>query len=129
MSKEEIQAKNAFQELNFHVQIHYGQNGIQSVDLDPSDKGLHWTFFSNRQDPHLEALVNTWFDAYCHKENSSIQLPLDWRYVPKFTQLVLQKVGTIPFGSHSTYGQIAQLLGRPQAARAVGGACGRNPFL
>lgn len=34
----------------------------------------------------------------------------------------------IPPGSTSTYGEIARRLGRPQAARAVGAANGRNPI-
>jgi AraC family transcriptional regulator, regulatory protein of adaptative response / methylated-DNA-[protein]-cysteine methyltransferase len=34
----------------------------------------------------------------------------------------------IPLGSASTYGAIAQALGKPTAARAVGAAVGRNPL-
>jgi methylated-DNA-[protein]-cysteine S-methyltransferase len=34
----------------------------------------------------------------------------------------------IPFGSVATYGEIARELGRPQGARAVGAANGRNPI-
>jgi AraC family transcriptional regulator of adaptative response/methylated-DNA-[protein]-cysteine methyltransferase len=34
----------------------------------------------------------------------------------------------IPLGRASTYSDIARSLGRPQAARAVGGAVGRNPL-
>lgn len=33
----------------------------------------------------------------------------------------------IPWGSARTYGEVARHAGRPGAARAVGGACGRNP--
>ena len=34
----------------------------------------------------------------------------------------------IPFGQTRSYGQLAQTLGRPRAARAVGAANGQNPF-
>jgi methylated-DNA-[protein]-cysteine S-methyltransferase len=34
----------------------------------------------------------------------------------------------IPFGETRTYGEIARQLGRPNAARAVGAANGRNPI-
>lgn len=34
----------------------------------------------------------------------------------------------IPFGEVKTYGEVAQALGRPGAARAVGAAAGRNPL-
>jgi methylated-DNA-[protein]-cysteine S-methyltransferase len=35
----------------------------------------------------------------------------------------------IPYGETVTYGELAALAGNPRAARAVGGACGRNPVL
>lgn len=35
----------------------------------------------------------------------------------------------ISFGEIQTYGQLAALLGKPKASRAVGGACSRNPLL
>ena len=34
----------------------------------------------------------------------------------------------IPFGRAATYSGIAETIGRPKAARAVGGAVGRNPI-
>jgi methylated-DNA-[protein]-cysteine S-methyltransferase len=34
----------------------------------------------------------------------------------------------IPYGQTTTYGAIAQRIGRPKAVRAVGGAIGRNPL-
>lgn len=40
---------------------------------------------------------------------------------------VLEGVRTIPRGSTASYGEIARRIGRPGAARAVGGAVGRNP--
>ncbi len=44
-----------------------------------------------------------------------------------FQQQVWQALQRIACGSSSTYGAIAQQLGRPDAARAVGAAVGRNP--
>lgn len=129
MSEKEINLKSAYQELNFHLQITYGNKGIQSVSLEPSKKGFNWTFTSEKKDQRLESLINDWIEAYTQKQISSVQLPLDWSLIPEFTQQVLECVAAIPFGSLATYGQIAHLLNRPEAARAVGGACGRNPFL
>jgi len=43
------------------------------------------------------------------------------------TTAVHRLVGQIPRGRVLTYGQIAALLGRPQAARAVGGAMRQCP--
>ncbi len=35
----------------------------------------------------------------------------------------------IPYGEVRTYGEVARMIGRPQAVRAVGGACHANPVL
>ena len=40
-----------------------------------------------------------------------------WRYLPR-----------IPRGQVRTYGAVARAIRKPTAARAVGGACGRNPL-
>jgi methylated-DNA-[protein]-cysteine S-methyltransferase len=34
----------------------------------------------------------------------------------------------IPFGNVKTYGEIAKMIGKPRASRAVGGAVGANPI-
>lgn len=44
-----------------------------------------------------------------------------------FTREVLEALRDIPQGEVRTYGEMASLLGRPLAARAVGNACARNP--
>ena len=44
-----------------------------------------------------------------------------------FQQSVWRALSAIPYGQTATYGEIAQLIGRPGASRAVGTACNRNP--
>jgi methylated-DNA-[protein]-cysteine S-methyltransferase len=44
-----------------------------------------------------------------------------------FQKTVWNALLTIPFGETRSYGQIAQQIGNPTAARAVGAANGRNP--
>ncbi|MFH1151349.1 MAG: methylated-DNA--[protein]-cysteine S-methyltransferase [Actinomycetota bacterium] len=44
-----------------------------------------------------------------------------------FTRSVLEEVRRIPRGSTASYGRVALAVGRPGAARAVGGAVSRNP--
>lgn len=53
-------------------------------------------------------------------------IPLDLEVGP-FERQVLDFLRTLPRGATVTYGEIAQRLGRPRAARAVGNACARNP--
>lgn len=56
------------------------------------------------------------------------QLALDLIDRPAWDRAVLGAVRAIPRGETRSYGQIAQAIGRPGAARAVGGAIGRNPM-
>ena len=56
-------------------------------------------------------------------------LPLDLSVLPPFRRAVSAAVRALPPGRTATYGQIAALLGKPGASRAVGQALGRNPFL
>jgi O-6-methylguanine DNA methyltransferase len=48
-------------------------------------------------------------------------------YTP-FYQAVWKACAEIPKGEVRTYGWIARRIGKPNAARAVGQALGRNPF-
>ena len=46
-----------------------------------------------------------------------------------FQQQVWAQIGRIPRGQVRRYADIAHALGRPQSARAVGAAVGRNPWI
>jgi O-6-methylguanine DNA methyltransferase len=54
-------------------------------------------------------------------------LPLDVRGTT-FQRAVWSQVVRIPYGATATYSDIAQLVGKPKASRAVGGAVGANPL-
>ena len=56
-----------------------------------------------------------------------IRLPVDLSDRPAWDRAVLEAVRAIPRGEVRSYGQIARAVDRPGAARAVGGAVGRNP--
>jgi methylated-DNA-[protein]-cysteine S-methyltransferase len=47
---------------------------------------------------------------------------------PAWDRHVLAAVAGVPWGSTVSYGEIARRVGSPRAARAVGGAVGRNPI-
>jgi len=53
--------------------------------------------------------------------------PLDLAAGTRFQQTVWKALRQIPYGETRTYGALATMIGRPQAARAVGQACGANP--
>lgn len=58
---------------------------------------------------------------------ASDAIPIDIDDRPAWDRLVLEAVRAIPRGQAASYGEVARWIGRPGAARAVGGAVGRNP--
>ena len=54
--------------------------------------------------------------------------PLDLSAGTEFQRAVWEAMKTIPTGATQSYGQIAAMIGRPKAVRAVGQACGANPI-
>lgn len=66
--------------------------------------------------------------AYFEGENVAFPYPLALKHSSPFTRRVLEEVAQIPYGTTVTYGDIAQRIVYPQAARAVGRAIGKNPI-
>ena len=67
-------------------------------------------------------------DEYFAGERRRFDLPLDWSLVRGFAQGVLRATARVPFGSVTTYGQMAEAAGSPRASRAAGNALGSNPI-
>jgi methylated-DNA-[protein]-cysteine S-methyltransferase len=59
---------------------------------------------------------------------ASSDIPLDGRGLPDWDLRVYAAARQIPPGSVTSYGRLARAAGAPGAARAVGGAVGRNPY-
>jgi methylated-DNA-[protein]-cysteine S-methyltransferase len=66
-------------------------------------------------------------DEYFDGRRRAFDLDVDLTPLPVFQRLVLDELVRVPFGQVETYGGLAARLGRPRAARAVGGALNRNP--
>jgi methylated-DNA-[protein]-cysteine S-methyltransferase len=67
-------------------------------------------------------------DEYFEGRRTSFDLIVDLRPLPDFQRLVLEQLLRLPYGRTETYGGLATQMGRPRAARAVGGALNRNPI-
>ena len=78
------------------------------------------------QHPVLRAAVAQ-LAAYFAGERTSFDLPLDLRAGTAFQQSVWDALRAIPPGDTTSYAELARRLGKPQAARAIGAAVGRNP--
>lgn len=67
-------------------------------------------------------------DIYLRGEFRDFKLPIDWSVMKPFQHQVLELVCEVPYGRTSTYRAIADQIGRPEAARAVGQANATNPM-
>ncbi|WP_338492344.1 methylated-DNA--[protein]-cysteine S-methyltransferase [Streptomyces sp. SJL17-4] len=65
-------------------------------------------------------------DAYFAGELTEFDLPLNL-IGTDFQLRVWEELCRIPYGETRTYGELAELLGKPSASRAVGLANGKNP--
>lgn len=65
---------------------------------------------------------------YLAGARTAFTLPLDLSLLNDFQTQVLQATLAIPYGSTTTYGALAEQLGRPRAARAIGRAEATNPL-
>lgn len=111
------------------------------LKLIASEKGLAGILWENdraARTPHLQdALENNdhplllqaaqQLAEYFAGNRKAFSLPLDF-VGEAFHREVWMALLDIPYGETRTYGQIAQLIGRPGASRAVGAANGRNPL-
>jgi methylated-DNA-[protein]-cysteine S-methyltransferase len=68
------------------------------------------------------------FDEYFEGKRQDFEIPLDWSLVKGFNLKVLRATAKIPFGSVSTYKNMATVAGSPRAARAAGNALHNNPI-
>ncbi|MGZ8580177.1 MAG: methylated-DNA--[protein]-cysteine S-methyltransferase [Actinomycetota bacterium] len=67
-------------------------------------------------------------EQYFRSERRSFDLGIDRRLIGEFAWSVLRATSRVGFGELATYGQIAERIHRPKAARAVGRALGSNPI-
>lgn len=70
------------------------------------------------------AALRSWLDGRLRP----FDLPLDLEGATPFQRRVWDLLGRTPPGSVVTYGEIADRMGGPTVARAVGGAVGANPL-
>ncbi len=73
----------------------------------------------------FDGLVGQLGEFFCGRRRR-FEVPLDLRGTP-FQVAVWRRLQRIPYGQLRSYGQVAEAIGRPQAARAVGQAVGNNP--
>jgi methylated-DNA-[protein]-cysteine S-methyltransferase len=95
----------------------------EALDELADDFGARILRLTRRTDPIRREL-----DEYFDGRRRDFDLALDLTPVAAFERSALDELARIPYGQLTTYGTLAARMGRPKAARAVGGAMNRNPI-
>lgn len=80
-----------------------------------------------KQGPEVMRPYVSQLAEYFEGSRQTFTLPLDMRGT-QFQREVWMALSGIPFGATRSYSEIAALVGRPKAVRAVGAANGANPL-
>ena len=79
--------------------------------------------------PHSITQIAALISAALAGETADLgAVSLDWTGIGAFDAAVYREARAIPRGGTATYGELAQRVGDPGSARAVGQALGRNPW-
>ena len=100
-----------------------GYRPDEALDELAGDFGARVLRLPRRVDPIRREL-----DEYFDGRRREFDLPLDLTPVAAFERAALDELARVPYGQMTTYGALAARIGRPKAARAVGGAMNRNPI-
>jgi methylated-DNA-[protein]-cysteine S-methyltransferase len=79
--------------------------------------------------PDALSSITQRFQEYYSGKKTIFPDALDFSGATVFQRQVWQAAQQIPHGETRSYGWIAKQIGKPRAARAVGQALGKNPFL
>jgi methylated-DNA-[protein]-cysteine S-methyltransferase len=117
-----------------HVHVAAGERGIVALEsLTPPDAFAAGIERRLRREvrvgssPLIDAAVAE-LEEYFDGRRRAFDLPIDIADRPAWDRAVLGAVSAVPWGTVTTYGEVARAIDRPGAARAVGGAVGRSPI-
>lgn len=107
------------------------QSPVGALGIEHDDDALRGIVFLGQLQIPIQTLsrfeqnIKRQFDAYFTEQHFKLTLPYQLNVTP-FQQRVLTALKRIPYGETRTYGQVAKQLNT--SARAIGGACRRNPL-
>jgi len=108
--------------------------GLASIAFSEEDREALFARFARRLSPRIMEVAGPTdearreLDEYFHAGRRRFELKVDRRLIGDFAWDVLRATRKVSFGRTATYGEVAATIGRPKAARAVGGALGSNPI-
>lgn len=106
------------------VRLAYPDEGIDPVLKEMAEE------ISPRimESPRATDPIRRQLDEYFEGRRNHFEFQIDWSLTKGFGRRVLQATASIPFGSVDTYKGVAERVGSPRSARAVGNALGSNPI-
>jgi methylated-DNA-[protein]-cysteine S-methyltransferase len=117
--------------------LSFSEKGLQAVYFNNPGNGSGpvWPVGQHQTDPELAVRLRQWrqetaaaFKAYFAGEPENFEhLTLDVQGTP-FQIRIWQILRQTPFGSITSYQALADSLGMPRSARAIGGAMRANPL-
>jgi methylated-DNA-[protein]-cysteine S-methyltransferase len=105
----------------------YSEAGLAKLDF-PSSKCARPTAPVAARIQQWQRTTSTALNAILAGRTPKAFPPLDLSGGTSFQQQVWRAMSEIPLGHTCSYGEIAHAIGKPNAVRAVGGACGANPI-
>ncbi len=116
--------------------IVWGEAGVRGLMLPGADRARTLASLRRRHPdsseaaptPAIAAAIAALRSLLAGRPQPLDDIALDMAGVPEFHQRVYDAARRIGPGHTCTYGELAEVLGEPGAARAVGQALGANPF-
>lgn len=127
---------------NLHINYSFAESPFGNLIVASTEKGVCYMAFEDDEEKALKDLIAKFPNAIFQRkldllqQNALFVFQNDWS---KLGEIKLHLKGTdfqlkvwesllkIPMGQLSTYGNIAEQIGNPNASRAVGTAIGSNP--
>lgn len=103
------------------IRVFESNGKITAIDI--AAKGAKAT---NNDSPVLQTAKSE-LEQYFAGKLTKFTFPVDLSSGTEFQRNVWRQIGRINFGKTKSYADIAKAIGKPKAARAVGGAVGSNP--
>jgi len=115
------------------IRVAVSERGLVAVEVSPNQDALislldRLGFQQVLVDETKTAAAAHQVSQYLEGKRETFDIPIDWSGLTPFQEQALRATYAIPYGKVMTYGEIAQQLGNPRAARAVGRAEATNPM-
>ena len=116
-----------------HILIVGTEQGLRGISIYTSRKSalenVAQQFHESIESPDAFADLPQRLKEYSLGKRITFNDKLDFSNATPFKRAVWEATRAIPYGETRSYEWIAQRIGRPEAARAVGQALSQNPFL